>query len=163
MLSGLALFCSVQGAAGCDAVLTDVAPGEASAAPTDVEAREASAAPTDVAPGEASAAPTDVEASEASAPDPGSATSRPRHASPAPCALPRGFSAGAPALFPATSSPAIGHRLSAASDTDAFGRFLRSTVMFCRPDEHPHFLRYRYYLTGPLSGRWLRPPLAEPL
>ncbi|WP_155798751.1 hypothetical protein [Sorangium cellulosum] len=80
-----------------------------------------------------------------------------------PCPLPSGFSAGAPARFPAASSPAVGHRLSAASDTDAFGRFLRSTVMFCGPDEQPYFLRYRYYLTGPLSGRWLRPPLAEPL
>ncbi|WP_437286454.1 hypothetical protein [Sorangium sp. So ce406] len=170
-LSGLVLFCAVQVAAGCDAAPTDVAPGEASSAPTDVEAREASSAPTDIEATEASSAPTDVEATEASdveateasAPDPGSATSRPRHALPAPCALPRGFSAGAPALFPVTSSPAIGHKLFTASDTDAFGRFLRSTVMFCGPDEHPYFLRYRYYLTGPLSGRWLRPPLAEPL
>ncbi|WP_438024448.1 hypothetical protein [Sorangium sp. So ce233] len=152
VLSVLVLFCLVQGAAGCDAVSTDVVPGEASAAPTDVVPGEASAA-----------APTDVEAREASAPDPGCATSRPRHLLPAPCALPCGFSAGAPARFPATSSPAIGHRLSAASDADAFGRFLRSTVMFCGPDEQPYFLRYRYYLTGPLSRRWLRPPLAEPL
>ncbi|WP_437687617.1 hypothetical protein [Sorangium sp. So ce176] len=161
--SVLVLFCLVQGAAGCDAISTEVAPGEGSAGPTEVTPGEGSAGPTEVAPGEGSASPTEVEAKEASAPDPGSATSSPRHRLPVPCPLPSGFSAGAPARFPAASSPAVGHRLSAASDTDAFGRFLRSTVMFCGPDEQPYFLRYRYYLTGPLSGRWLRPPLAEPL
>ncbi|XXT17787.1 hypothetical protein WME94_46895 [Sorangium sp. So ce429] len=161
-LSVLVLLSSVLGAPGCDAAPTEVAPEEptevAPEEPTEVEAEE----PTEVAPEE----PTEVAPEEAGVPRPGGATSTPGHTSPAPCALPRGFSEGAPRRlpgFPATSAPAIGHRLSDAPDADAFGRFLRSTVAFCGPDDQPYFLRYRYYLTGPLSGRWLRPPLAQPL
>lgn len=133
VVSVLVLCCAVQGAVSCGV------------APTEVEPRE---------PG--GAAPTEVEPPAADAPTSPSTA-------PAPCALPPGFSAGVPARFPATFPPAVGHRLSGAPDTDVFGRFLRSTVVFCGPDEQPYFQRYRYYLTGPLSGRWLRPPLAEPL
>ncbi|WP_437503565.1 hypothetical protein [Sorangium sp. So ce1099] len=126
--------------------------------PTEVEPEK----PTEVEPEE----PTEVEPEEPGAPRPGGATSTPGHTSPTRCALPRGFSEGAPRRFPgfpATPAPAIGHRLSGTPDADAFGRFLRSTVAFCGPDDQPYFRRYRYYLTGPLSGRWLRPPLAQPL
>ncbi|WP_437632210.1 hypothetical protein [Sorangium sp. So ce854] len=168
----LVLCCSVQGAVGCAAAPTEVEPREScAAAPTEVEPREScAAAPTEVEPREScAAAPTEVEPREscAAAPtevEPAAADApTPPPTAPAPCALPPGFSAGVPARFPATSPPPIGHRLSGSPDTDVFGRFLRSTVVFCGPDEQPFFQRYRYYLTGPLSGRWLRPPLAEPL
>ncbi|WP_437315427.1 hypothetical protein [Sorangium sp. So ce385] len=106
------------------------------------------------------AAAADVPPEEAGAPDPGGGASPPP---PAPCALPHGFLAGAPPRFPATPAPALGHRPAAAPGDDAFGRFVRSTVAFCGPDERPYFLRYRFYLTGPFAGRWRRPPLAQPL
>ncbi|MGK3999737.1 hypothetical protein [Sorangium sp. So ce1024] len=156
----------VRGAFGCAATPTEVEPPAAT--PTEVEPRETGAAtPTEVEPPAATpteveprtpcaAIPTEVEPPEADAP-------APPPVAPASCALPPGFSAGAPARFPATSPPAIGHRLSRSPATDVFGRFLRSTVVFCGPDEQPYFQRYRYYLTGPLSGRWLRPPLIEPV
>ncbi|HTN89656.1 MAG TPA: hypothetical protein VL242_38525 [Sorangium sp.] len=150
-LSVLVLLSSALGTPGCDAAPTEVEP-------TEVEREE----PTEVEREK----PTEVEPQEAGAPRPGGATSTPGHTTPAPCALPRGFSEGAPLRFPgslATPAPAIGHRLSGTPDADAFGRFLRSTVAFCGPDGQPYLLRYRYYLTGPLSGRWLRPPLAQPL
>ncbi|WP_437754180.1 hypothetical protein [Sorangium sp. So ce1389] len=166
-LSALVFLSSALGAPGCDAAPTEVEPTEVEREkPTEVEREEPTevepAEPTEVEPAE----PTEVEPAEAGAPRPGGATSTPGHTSPAPCALPRGFSEGAPLRFPgfpAAPAPAIGHRLSGAPDADAFGRFLRSTVVFCGPDGQPYFLRYRYYLTGPLSGRWLRPPLAQPL
>ncbi|MGK3985273.1 hypothetical protein WME99_19675 [Sorangium sp. So ce136] len=187
-LSVLVLLSPALGTPGCDAAPTEVeregptevAPEEPTEVeregpteveregPTEVE-REGPTevereGPTEVEPEE----PTEVapEDEEAGAPRPGGATSTPGHTSSAPCALPRGFSEGAPRRFPgfpATPAPAIGHRLSDAPDADVFGRFLRSTVVFCGPDGQPYFLRYRYYLTGPLSGRWLRPPLAQPL
>ncbi|MGK3968825.1 hypothetical protein WMF38_37520 [Sorangium sp. So ce118] len=169
-LSVLVLLSSALGAPGCDAAPTEVEPQEPTEVepqePTEVEPQEPTEVepqePTEVEPQE----PTEVEPQEAGAPGPGGATSTPGHTSPAPCALPRGFSEGAPRRFPGfptTPAPAIGHSLSDAPDADAFGRFLRSTVAFCGPDDQPYFLRYRYYLTGPLSGRWLRPPLAQPL
>ncbi|WP_437568844.1 hypothetical protein [Sorangium sp. So ce542] len=108
------------------------------------------------------AAAVDVPPEEAAAPDPGGDAS-PAPPPPAPCALPHGFLAGAPPRFPATPAPALGHRPAAAPGDDAFGRFVRSTVVFCGPDERPYFLRYRFYLTGPFAGRWRRPPLAQPL
>ncbi len=108
------------------------------------------------------AAAADVPPEEVGAPDPGS-DAAPAPRPPAPCALPPEFLVGAPPRFPATPTPPLGHRPSAAPGDDVFGRFLRSTVVFCGPDERPYFLRYRFYLTGPLSGRWLRPPLVQPL
>ncbi|WP_438005622.1 hypothetical protein WME89_44150 [Sorangium sp. So ce321] len=193
-LSVLVLLSSALGAPGCDAAPTEVEPEEPTEVepeeptevepeePTEVEPEEPTEVepeePTEVEPEEPTQVepeeptevepeePTEVEPQEAGAPRPGGAASTPGHASPAPCALPRGFSEGAPRRFPgfpATPAPAIGHRLSGTPDSDAFGRFLRSTVVFCGPDDQPYFLRYRYYLTGPLSGRWLRPPLAQPL
>ncbi|MGK4001899.1 hypothetical protein WMF31_04705 [Sorangium sp. So ce1036] len=107
------------------------------------------------------AASADLPPGEAGAP--GGAATGPGSAPPGACALPRGFSRGAPARFPAMSSPVLGHRLSGAPDGDVFGLYLRSTVAFCGPDEAPYFLRYRFYLTGPLAGRWLRPPLVQPI
>ncbi|XXY53887.1 hypothetical protein WME91_22380 [Sorangium sp. So ce269] len=184
--SVLVLLSSALGAPGCDAAPTEVESEEPTEVeseeptevereeptevereePTEVESEEPTEVereePTEVAPEK----PTEVAPEEAGAPGPGGATSTPGHTSPAPCSLPRGFSEGAPRRFPgfpATPAPAIGHSLSDAPDADAFGRFLRSTVAFCGPDDQPYFLRYRYYLTGPLSGRWLRPPLAQPL
>ncbi|WP_437588158.1 hypothetical protein [Sorangium sp. So ce1000] len=108
------------------------------------------------------AAATEVPTEEAGAPDPVGREAR-APGPPAPCDLPRGFSAGAPPRFPALPAPAIGHRPSAVPGDDAFGRFLRSTVVFCGPDEQAYFVHYRFYLTGPFSGRWLRPPLVQPL
>lgn len=105
------------------------------------------------------AAATDVPPEEAG--PGGSATRAP--GSPASCDLPRGFSEGAPPRFPGVNEPAIGHRPSAVPGDDALGRFVRSTVAFCGPDERLYFLHYRFYLTGPFSGRWLRPPLLQPL
>ncbi|WP_437925913.1 hypothetical protein WMF37_43785 [Sorangium sp. So ce291] len=134
--------------------------------PTGVEREEPTGVEREEPTGVEREEPTEVAPEQAGAPRPGGATSTPGHTSPAPCALPRRFSEGAPLRFPgfpATPAPALGHRLSDAPDADAFGRFLRSTVVFCGPDGQPYFLRYRYYLTGPLSGRWLRPPLAQPL
>ncbi|WP_438033091.1 hypothetical protein [Sorangium sp. So ce204] len=108
------------------------------------------------------AAATDVPPEEAGAPDPGGGAAR-APVPPASCDVPRGFSEGAPPRFPAVPAPAIGHRPSAEPGGDVFGRFLRATVVFCGPDEQPYFLHYRFYLTGPFSGRWLRPPLVQPL
>ncbi|WP_437305040.1 hypothetical protein [Sorangium sp. So ce388] len=170
----LVLLSSALGAPGCDAAPTEVEPTEVEREePTEVERQEPTEVePTEVEPTEVEPTevereePTEVEPQEAGAPRSGGATSTPGHTSPAPCALPREFSEGAPLRFPgfpSTPAPAIGHRLSGTPDSDAFGRFLRSTVAFCGPAGQPYFLRYRYYLTGPLSGRWLRPPLAQPL
>ncbi|XYH96148.1 hypothetical protein ACMHYB_51545 [Sorangium sp. So ce1128] len=135
------------------------APEVAPEKPTEVAPEK----PTEVGGATGVGGAPEVAPEEAGAPGPGGATSTPGHTSPAPCALPRGFSEGAPPGFPAMPGPAIGHRLSDTPDADAFGRFLRSTVVFCGPDSQPYFHRYRYYLTGPLSGRWLRPPLGQPL
>ncbi len=79
------------------------------------------------------------------------------------CALPDGFSEGAPLHFPAMPGPVIGHRMSGAPGSDVFGLFLQSTVALCGRDEAAYFLRYRFYLTGPFSGRWQRPPFYQPI
>jgi hypothetical protein len=86
-----------------------------------------------------------------------------RSVAPAGCELPEGYTRGRIDGFPETADPVIGHRTSPRPDMDVFGVHLRATVVFCRPGSGTYARRYRYYLDGPFSGRWLRPPLHQPL
>jgi hypothetical protein len=79
------------------------------------------------------------------------------------CQVPYGFVAGAPPAFPAMPERVIAYRVSVPARLDVFGLYLAFFIALCGEDDALHVVRTRYYLTGPLRGRFQRPAVYQPL